>query len=79
MVSDIDIKLKSTDIFYHFISLQMKGETILNALKEQVVHYTIEKSLFDIIFAALVRFLLLIIFYGVFAINHWSIIAVSQS
>lgn len=55
----------------------MRGDTIINALKEQVVHYSIQNSLFDIILAALARFLLLIIFYGVFAFNHWSVIAVS--
>lgn len=54
----------------------MNGDTILNALKVQVVHYTIQSSLFDIILAAFVRFSLLIVFYGIFAINHWSIIAV---
>lgn len=56
---------------------QMNGDNILNALEVQVVHYTIQTSLFDIILAAFVRFSLLIIFYGIFAINHWSIIAVS--
>lgn len=55
----------------------MRGETIVNALTDQVLNYTIQKSLFDIILAALVRFILLITFYGVFAINHWCIIAVS--
>lgn len=57
----------------------MRGDTILNAFKEQVLNYTIQKSLFDIILAAMVRFILLITFYGVFAINHWCIIAVSVS
>lgn len=55
----------------------MKGETILNALKEQVIHFSIENSLFDIVVVSFARFLLLITFYGVFAINHWIIIAVS--
>lgn len=55
----------------------MNGDTILNALKVQVVHYTIESSLFDIILAAFFRFALLIVFYGVFATNDWIIIAVS--
>lgn len=55
----------------------MRGETIINAFNEQVINYTIQKSLFDIILAALVRFILLLTFYGVFAINHWCIIAVS--
>lgn len=64
--------------FLLFKHLQMNGDTILNALKVQVVHYTIQSSLFDIILAAFVRFSLLIIFYGVFAMNHWSIIAVGQ-
>lgn len=55
----------------------MKGENIVNALNDQVVHYNIQSSLFDIILAALIRFLLLIVFYGIFGINHWFIIAVS--
>lgn len=55
----------------------MKGENIVHALNDQVVHYNIQSSLFDIILAALVRFLLLIVFYGIFGINHWCIIAVS--
>lgn len=55
----------------------MNGENIVHALNVQVVHYTIQSSLFDIILAALIRFLLLIVFYGIFGINHWCIIAVS--
>ncbi|XP_031627447.1 steroidogenic acute regulatory protein-like [Contarinia nasturtii] len=58
-----------------FICIMINGDTILNALKVQVVQYSIYTSLFDIILAAFVRFLLLIIFYGILAINHWSIIA----
>lgn len=61
----------------NLFSIQVNGDTILNALKVQVIQYTIQKSLFDIILAAFVRFSLLIIFYGIFAMNHWSIIAVS--
>lgn len=64
---------------FSFNYFQMNGDTILNALKVQVVHYTIQSSLFDIILAAFVRFALLILFYGIFAMNHWSIIAVSQA
>lgn len=55
----------------------MNGDTILNALKVQVLHYTVQSSLFDIILAAFIRFVFLMLFYGIFAINHWSVIAVS--
>lgn len=57
----------------------MHGEAFLIALKEQVLNYTIQQSLVDIILAAFVRFTLLLTFYGVFAINHWCIITVSVS
>lgn len=56
---------------------QMNGDTIVNALRVQVVHYTIESSLFDIVFVAIIRFLFLIMFYGIFSINHWIVIAVN--
>lgn len=72
-----EMRLNSLWLIFGLKFLQMKGETIVNALREQVIHYTIQESLFDIILAALVRFLLLLTFYGLFAINHWSIIAVS--
>lgn len=55
---------------------QINGDTILNALKVQVVHYTIQSSLFDIILAAFIRFSLLITFYGIFGFNHWIVIVV---
>lgn len=55
----------------------MNGDTIVNAIQVQVLHYTIQTSLFDIVFVALMRFLLLLCFYGMFAIDHWIVIAVS--
>lgn len=64
---------------YLLFFLQMNGDTIVNALKVQVLHYTIQSSLFDIVFVALIRFLLLIMFYGVFSINHWIVIAVNTT
>lgn len=73
-----NIFYKSSSITFNLIIfiLQINGDTIMNALKIQVVQYTIQTSLFDIILAAFVRFLFLIIFYGILAMNHWSIIAV---
>lgn len=56
----------------------MTGDTITNAFRVQVLHYTIDSSLFDIVFVAVVRFLFLITFYGIFSINHWIVIAVNS-
>lgn len=76
--TSLKLRYANTYLTIHIsIVFQMNGDTILNALKVQVVHYSIQSSLFDIILAAFFRFALLIVFYGVFAMNHWSIIAVS--
>lgn len=56
----------------------MKGSTIIQALDEQVIHYTIKSSLFDIVSMAIIRFVFLNLFYGVFGFNHWIIIAVRK-
>lgn len=55
----------------------MNGDNIANAFKVQVLNYSIQTSLFDIIMVAFLRFLFLLIFYGLFIINHWSVIFVS--
>lgn len=55
------------------------GDNIYDALRAQVLHYSIYTSLFDIVMAAVVRFVVLVLFYGLLYINHWSIIAVSFS
>lgn len=60
-----------------FSRLQMNGDTIANAFKVQVLNYSIQTSLFDIIVVALLRFFFLWTFYGLFIVNHWSIIFVS--
>lgn len=56
---------------------QMHGDTIQKAFREQVLEYTIQSSLFDIVTMALIRFVFLNSFYGLFRMNHWIIIAVS--
>lgn len=43
------------------------------------MHYNIETSLFDVVIAAAIRFLLLSFFYGMMKINHWIIIALTTS
>lgn len=66
---------------YYWINIliffQLNGEYIIKALSEQVVHYSITSSLFDIVLLAGARFILLIIFYAFLSINHWIVISVS--
>jgi len=59
----------------HFCS-QINGDNIFTAFHKQIVEYTIYKSLFDVVAVAICRFLVLIFFYAILYINHWSIIAV---
>lgn len=61
------------------ICVVINGENIYKALDEQVLHYDIETSLFDVVGAAAIRFILLIFFYGMLKINHWIIIALTTS
>nr|CAI5816931.1 unnamed protein product [Callosobruchus analis] len=53
----------------------MKGEYIVSALVEQVVHYNIHTSLFDVVLVGLCRFILLLFFYAILYVNHWIIIS----
>lgn len=55
---------------------QITGDNIYNALQTQVLHYTIYTSLFDIVVIAIIRFLVLILFYAICTMSHWSVIAV---
>lgn len=61
------------------ICVVINGENIYKALDEQVLHYSIETSLFDVVIAAGIRFALLIFFYGFIKMNHWIIIALTTT
>lgn len=61
------------------ICVMLIGENIVKALSEQILHYDIRSSLFDIVLVAFCRFLLLIIFYAILYINHWIIISLSTA
>lgn len=61
------------------ICVVINGDNIAKALEDQILKYTIEKSLFDVVIAAGARFFLLILFYGVIQIDHWIIIAFSTT
>ncbi|KAK4884775.1 hypothetical protein RN001_001046 [Aquatica leii] len=57
------------------ICIMINGQNISTAIDKEIYHYSIHTSLFDIVIAAVCRFLLLLLFYGLFSINHWIIIA----
>lgn len=59
------------------ISVMITGDNIRHAFDNQIVHYSIYTSLFDIVMAAICRFTVLILFYALIYMNHWIIIAVS--
>lgn len=65
--------------FLWIICIMLHGGTIFDALEKQVVHYTIYTSLFDVVGTAICRFVVLTLFYGLFYLNHWSIIALSTT
>ncbi|XP_016972407.1 steroidogenic acute regulatory protein-like [Drosophila rhopaloa] len=61
------------------ICIVINGDNIFNAFHKQIVEYTIYKSLFDVVAIAICRFVVLIFFYAILYINHWSVIALSTS
>ncbi|XP_017465501.1 PREDICTED: stAR-related lipid transfer protein 3 isoform X2 [Rhagoletis zephyria] len=61
------------------ICIMINGDNIFQAFQKQVVHYTFGTSLFDVVGAAMCRFLVLTFFYALLYINHWIIIALSTS
>lgn len=61
------------------ICVVITGENIYEALEDQIVRYSIETSLFDVVAAAGARFVLLTFFYGILKFNHWTIIALTTT
>lgn len=61
------------------ICVMITGDNIMHALQTQVVHYTIYTSLFDVVVIAMIRFIILILFYGLCHLNHWMVIALSTT
>ncbi|XP_016930441.2 steroidogenic acute regulatory protein-like [Drosophila suzukii] len=61
------------------ICIVINGDNIFTAFHKQIVEYTVYKSLFDVVALAICRFVVLIFFYAILYINHWSIIALSTS
>ncbi|XP_004537533.1 steroidogenic acute regulatory protein-like [Ceratitis capitata] len=61
------------------ICIMITGDNIFQAFQKQIVHYTFGTSLFDVVGAAICRFVVLTFFYALLYINHWIIIALSTS
>lgn len=61
------------------ICTMIAGESLKTAFIEQVVHYHIKTSLFDIVMAAVCRFTVLLLFYAMLHLNHWIIVAISTA
>lgn len=55
------------------------GQNLNTAFVNQVVHYHIKTSLFDIVMAAICRFTVLLLFYALLYLNHWIIVAISTA
>lgn len=61
------------------ICVVINGENIAKALEEQILNYSIEKSLFDVVLAAAARFVILIFFYAILQLDHWFVISLTTT
>ncbi|XP_029167014.1 steroidogenic acute regulatory protein-like [Nylanderia fulva] len=61
------------------ICTMIAGESLKTAFINQVIHYHIKTSLFDIVMAAICRFTVLLLFYALLYLNHWIIVAISTA
>ncbi|KAF4522698.1 hypothetical protein B566_EDAN012715 [Ephemera danica] len=61
------------------ICIMLIGTDIVTALENQIVHYNVHTSMFDVVMASACRFTILLLFYALLYINHWIVIALSTS
>ncbi|XP_076752100.1 steroidogenic acute regulatory protein-like isoform X1 [Xylocopa sonorina] len=61
------------------ICTMIAGESVESAFVNQVVHYHIKSSLFDIVMTAVCRFTVLLLFYALLHLDHWIIVALSTA
>ncbi|XP_014607303.1 PREDICTED: MLN64 N-terminal domain homolog isoform X2 [Polistes canadensis] len=61
------------------ICSMIAGENLETAFFNQVVHYHIKTSLFDIVMAAICRFTVLLLFYALLYLNHWIFVALTTA
>ncbi len=61
------------------ICIVINGNNIKEAIEDQILHYSPENSLFDVVMSAGCRFVILLLFYALLYIKNWSVIALSTS
>ncbi|KYM81019.1 StAR-related lipid transfer protein 3 [Atta colombica] len=61
------------------ICTMVQEHYLRTAFTDQVIHYHIKTSLFDIVMAAICRFTVLLLFYALLYLNHWIIVAISTA
>ncbi|XP_016906210.1 steroidogenic acute regulatory protein-like isoform X2 [Apis cerana] len=61
------------------ICTMIAGESLESAFMNQIVHYHIKTSLFDIVMAAICRFTVLLLFYALLHLDHWIIVALTTA
>lgn len=64
---------------FWLVCVVLSGKNVFVEIKDQVVSYSVQTSLFDVVAAAVVRFILLIMFYAVIRMDHWWMIAVTTA
>ncbi|XP_011495185.1 PREDICTED: stAR-related lipid transfer protein 3 [Ceratosolen solmsi marchali] len=61
------------------VCIVISGANVQAAFVQQIIHYHIKTSLFDIVVAAVLRFIILLLFYTICYMDHWCIVALSTS
>ncbi|XP_022245101.1 steroidogenic acute regulatory protein-like [Limulus polyphemus] len=67
------------NVLLWLICTMLTGESVQNAFKKEVIHYSFESSLFDIVVASSWRFIFILLAYGLFRISHWWMIALTTT
>ncbi|XP_043197479.1 stAR-related lipid transfer protein 3-like [Amphibalanus amphitrite] len=64
---------------FWLVCVVLSGKNVFAELEDQVVHYSVETSLFDVVSAAFIRFMLLIVVYVIIRMDHWWMIALTTA
>ncbi|KAJ8686598.1 hypothetical protein QAD02_022392 [Eretmocerus hayati] len=66
-------------ILMWLICIVISGSDVQESFIKEIVHYNIKTSLFDVVVAGAVRFVILLTFYGLLHADHWCTVALSTS
>jgi len=64
---------------FWLVCVVLSGVNVFAEIKDQIVNYSIETSLFDVVASSLARFVLLIFVYAVVRMDHWWMIALTTA